>query len=190
MSSFVPKRCAATVPWFLAVAAFLLVAAAPVLGATSAQQVYEAPGTGQTPSPLPGLPIPPAGEVQRPAPFTPRAVPGPLVAGSRVPVATSSPCIPATQAAPGTVSGARPGTPADAEECAPPPGDGTAVRNAVTPNPGQSTPVGRVASGSGPASAAGGSGTLPVTGLDLFIVLAAAATAAGVGLSLRKAAAR
>ncbi len=45
-----------------------------------------------------------------------------------------------------------------------------------------------MASEPGPAPVAGESGTLPVTGLDLFIVLAAAATAAGVGVSLRKAA--
>jgi len=183
-----PKRFATRVPWLVA-AGLLLLTAAPALGATSAQQVYETPGTGLTPSPLPNLPIPPAGEVP-PTPFTPQALPGPvaqgpLVAGSGGPVPTY-PCIAADGAAPGTGSGT--GVPAGSEECAPAPGDGTAVGNPVTPAPGGSIPVGEVASESGPVSASGGSGTLPVTGLDVFIVLAAAAAAAGVGVSLRKAA--
>jgi hypothetical protein len=194
ISTFVPKRFATRVSW-LAASGLLFVAAAPALGATSAQQVYEAPVTGQTPSPLPNLPVPPAGEVQQPTPFTPQALsgpgptaPGPLVAGAGATVPIPLPCIETDDAAPGTGTGSGVGTPAGAEECAPAPGEGTAVRNGVTPGPGGSTPVGEVASESGPAPAAGESGTLPVTGLDLFIILAAAATAAGVGVSLRKAA--
>jgi hypothetical protein len=190
-----PTRVTKRVPWLVAIAALLLVAATPALGATSAQQVYEAPETGLTPSPLPNLSVPPAGEVQLPGPFTPRTVqgpgptpPGPLVAGSGEPVPTSYPCIPANGAAPGPGSGSGVGTPAGAEECAPAPGEGTVVGSPVTPAPGGSSPVGEVASESGPAPAAGGSDTLPVTGLDLIIILAAAATAAGVGISLRKAA--
>jgi hypothetical protein len=183
------------VPWLVAIAALLFVAATPALGATSAQQVYEAPETGLTPSPLPNLPVPPAGEVQLPGPFTPRTIqgpgttpPGPLVAGTGEPVPTSYPCIPAGGATPGTGSGSGVGTAAGAEECAPAPGDGTVAANPRSPAPGGSIPVGEVASESGPAPAAGRSGTLPVTGLDLIIILAAAATAAGVGISLRKAA--
>jgi hypothetical protein len=193
--TLIPTRVSKRVPWLVAVAALLLVAATPALGATSAQQVYEAPETGLTPSPLPNLPVPPAGEVQPLTPFTPRTVqgpgstpPGPLVAGTGEPVPTSYPCIPAGGATPGTGSGSGVGTPSGAEECAPAPGDGTAVANPVTPGPGASTPVGEVASESGPAPAAGEAGTLPVTGLDLIIILAAAVTAAGVGISLRKAA--
>ena len=195
--TFGTKRSTMRAPWLVAIAGLLLVTAAPALGATSAQQVYEAPGAGQTPSPLPNLPVPPAGEVQQPPPFTPQALlgagpapPGPVVAGSGVPVPTSYPCLPANGAAPVTGSGSGVGTPAGAEECAPAPGDGSAARNAAAPGPGESTPVGEVASDPGRAPAAGGQGTLPVTGLDLFIILAAAATAAGVGVSLRKAAAR
>ena len=160
-----PKRFATRVPWLVA-AGLLLATAAPALGATSAQQVYETPETGQTPSPLPNLPsIPPAGDVQ---PFTPQAIPGPVAQGPLV-----------------------------AGSVGPAPDDGTAVRPPVTPGPGGSTPAGEVASEPGPVPAAGapgtvlasgGSGTLPVTGLDVLIVLAAAAAAAGVGFSLRKAA--
>jgi hypothetical protein len=193
--TFVPKRAALMAPRLFAITALLLVAATPALGATSAQQVYEAPETVVTPSPLPNLSVPPAGEVQLPGPFTPRAIqgldptpPGPLVAGSGEPAPTSSPCIPAAGATPGTGSGSGVASPAGSEECAPAPGDGTAVAGPRSPAPGGSTPVGEVASEPGSAPTAGGSGTLPVTGLDLIIILAAAVTAAGVGISLRKAA--
>ena len=188
MPTLVPERFTMMGPWLVAIAAFVLLAAAPALGATSAQQVYETPETGQTPSPLPNLPAPPAGELLLPGPFTPRTVqgPGPTPAGPLVagqPAPTSSPCVPAAGATPGTGSGSGLGAPAGAEECAPAPvaGDDTRVRNEVTPGPGGSTPVAEVASGSGPAPAAGRSGALPVTGLDLILILAAAATAAGVG---------
>jgi len=187
--TFVPKRFA--LPWLVAATGLLLVPVAPALGATSSQQVYAAPEAGLTPSPLPNLP--PAGEVQLPAPFTPQALqgpgpagPGPLVAGSGAPVPTSTPCVPSDGVGPPTGSGSAVG----AEECAPAPGDGTAVGTPVTPGPAGMTPVGEVASAPGPAAAAGSSGTLPVTGLDLFVVLAAAAAAAGVGFSLRRAAVR
>jgi hypothetical protein len=182
--------------WLVGIAAVLLLSAAPAFGATSAQQVYETPEAGPTPSPLPPLPGPPAGNQQQPPPFTPQTVAGPgptpVVAGSNVPVPTTYPCIPADGAAgtPGSGSGA--GAPG-AEECAEVPGDGTAVRNSVNPGPGEAQPVPEVGSESGPAPApvsGGGGDTLPVTGFDLLIILAAAATAAGVGITLRKAAAR
>ncbi|MDX6555560.1 MAG: hypothetical protein QOD86_1755 [Miltoncostaeaceae bacterium] len=188
-TSVASKRSTRSVlAWLVGLAALLIVAVAPALATTSAQQVYQFPEAGNTPSPLPQLPGSPSGQTQQPPSFTPQGAPGPTptVAGSRVPEQGSYPCVPASAAAGGSGSGpAGPG----AEECAPAPTGGTAVRNSVTPGPGESVPVGEVASESGPAPApGGGSGTLPVTGLDLLIVLAAAAVAAGVGTTLRRAA--
>jgi hypothetical protein len=184
-----PKRTTRwAAAWLAAVAVLLILSAAPAFAAGSAQQVYQFPETGTTPSPLPELPGPPSAETPQPPSFTPQSVPGPtpVVAGSRVPDQGPYPCVPGSGTAGGPGSGpAGPG----AEECAPIPAGGTAVRNSVTPGPGESVPVGEVASESGPAPAAGGgSGTLPVTGLDLIVVLAAALAAAGVGASLRRAA--
>jgi hypothetical protein len=186
ITNHAPKRFTTlAAAWLVGLAALLALAVAPALATTSAQQVYQFPEAGSTPSPLPQLPGPPSGQEQQPPAFTPQAAPGPAptVAGSRVPDQATYPCVPTAAGGSGTGPG---GTAVACDEV---PVGGTAVRNTVTPGPGESVPVGEVASESGPAPApGGGSGTLPVTGLDLLIVLAAALSAAGVGASLRRAA--
>ena len=173
--------------------ALLLVGAASAFASTSAQQVYETPEAGETPSPLPPLPTGPRTPAGTTGPTLPPVVE--RVAGAPeecVPGQTVGPngevCVPGSTVPEECVPGQAVGP--NGEVCVPEAAeDDSDVASSVSNGPGEGTPQ---VSGSPPlqnvANAVEEGGTLPVTGLDILILLAAAAAAGSLGLALRRAA--
>jgi hypothetical protein len=197
---------------FALAAVLLLVGAAPVLAATSAQQVYETRGTDGTPSPLPripsdgqpgGLPAPqpvcapgqqvgPNGEVCVPVSpggvagtLAPVCAPGQQVGPNGEVCVAVSPRGVAGTAAPVCAPGQQVGP--DGEVCVPVGEEGRpGVSGAVTPVD-DAAPAAAPPPVPSPAVRGGSGGaTLPVTGFELLLLAGAVAVAGGLGVALRR----